>query len=143
MTTKNRKNFSFTVTNEEKKRASFQLRMPLAGRFGVRTSPHAAEGLASFDVTRGPVDREAMGLGPDPTVPSSLAPLTQSAPDFTNFDDVKPKDSDYIYPLFRALSKATIEGHWLDFTTDNVLKDSMPLLERQTVYKNHYFYDVE
>jgi hypothetical protein len=84
-----------------------------------------------------------MGLGLDPAAPASLAPLTQSAPDFTNFEDVKPKDSDYIYPLFRALSRSIIGGHWLDFTQGDVLKDSMPLLERQTVYKNHSFYDVE
>lgn len=141
MTTKNKHGFEFTIQNETRKVASFHLRMPVAGRFGVGAKPHAAEGLARFDVTPG-VDREAIGLGPDPSA-SSLAPLTQSAPDFTTFDDVKPKDSDYIYPLFRALSKAVIEGHWLDFTEGNVLKDSMPLLEAQTVYKNHYYYDVE
>jgi hypothetical protein len=141
MTTKNKHGFEFTIQNETRKVASFHMRMPVAGRFGVGAKPHAAEGLARFDVTRG-VDREAIGLGPDPAA-SSLAPLTQSAPDFTTFDDVKPKDSDYIFPLFRALSKAVIEGHWLDFTGGNVLKDSMPLLEAQTVYKNHYFYDVE
>ncbi|HEY9286274.1 MAG TPA: hypothetical protein VIP46_22675, partial [Pyrinomonadaceae bacterium] len=89
------------------------------------------------DVTgRGPA-------APGDATAASLAPLAQAAPAFETFEDVMPKEGDYIYPLFRALSQTIIEGHWLDFTTPGVLEASVPLLERQTVYKNHNFYDVE
>jgi len=38
----------------------------------------------------------------------------------------EPQDSDYIYPLFRALDAGLIEDYWIDFSLDGVLKKSMP-----------------
>lgn len=47
------------------------------------------------------------------------------------------EDEQYIYPVFRALSKIVIPGYWLNFTLGNVLKSSTVLLKNQTVYPNH------
>jgi hypothetical protein len=50
--------------------------------------------------------------------------------------DIQP-DERYIYPRFRALSKIIVPGYWLNFTIGDVLKNSTPLLAKQTVYPNH------
>jgi hypothetical protein len=56
--------------------------------------------------------------------------------------DVLPKAEDYITVDFRSISKTVVRGHWIDWTKDNVLKDSVPLLLNQTVYPNHDFTDI-
>lgn len=61
---------------------------------------------------------------------------------FEKTADVLPKDEDYIFVNFRALSKATVPGHWIDWSKDNVLKDSVPKLLGATVYPNHDFTDI-
>jgi hypothetical protein len=61
---------------------------------------------------------------------------------FTRVEDVLPKDQDYIYVRFRAISKTLIDGYFLDFTQGNVLKESTPLLQGQTVYPNHDMFDI-
>jgi hypothetical protein len=53
------------------------------------------------------------------------------------FDQVQPKDTDYIYPLFRALDAGLIEDYWIDFSKAGVLKKSMSLLLGQTIFTNH------
>ncbi len=53
------------------------------------------------------------------------------------FDQVQPKDSDYIYPLFRALDAGLIEDYWIDFSKPGVLKKSMPLLLNQSIFLDH------
>lgn len=55
----------------------------------------------------------------------------------TAFDQVNPKDTDYIYPLFRALSAVLLQGIWLDFSKEGVLKAAVPLFQGQTVYTDH------
>jgi hypothetical protein len=62
---------------------------------------------------------------------------------FQSIDELRPVESDYIYPTFRALSASVIPGYWLDYTAPSVLESSTALLEGQTVYKNHDFMDVE
>lgn len=62
--------------------------------------------------------------------------------DFRTISDVLPQDGDYIQVDFRALSKTIVTGHWLDWTRDNVLKDSVELLPGATVYANHNFFDI-
>lgn len=48
------------------------------------------------------------------------------------------EDEQYYYPKFRALSKNIVEGHWLDFTQGDVLKNSTDKIVNQTVYPNHW-----
>ena len=66
----------------------------------------------------------------------------QATPDFQTLDELKPKDTDYIFPLFRALSATTVEGYWLDYSTPGVLQAAVPLLQNQTVYADHVYWRV-
>ena len=54
-------------------------------------------------------------------------------------EDLNPQDSEFVYPVFRLLSKVIIKPKSLaiDFTRGNVLKDSMPLLLGQSLYTDH------
>lgn len=61
---------------------------------------------------------------------------------FADINDVLPGDGDYISVNFRALSKSLVPGHWIDWTKDTVLEDSVELLRGATVYANHDFYDI-
>jgi hypothetical protein len=61
---------------------------------------------------------------------------------FRTVSDILPKDEDYIAVNFRALSKTVVPGHWIDWTKDNVLEQSTPLLLGATVYPNHEFWDI-
>lgn len=61
---------------------------------------------------------------------------------FEKVSDVLPKDEDYIFVNFRALSKTTVPGHWIDWSKDDVLKNSVPKLLGATVYPNHNFTDI-
>ena len=59
-------------------------------------------------------------------------------PDITE-EDLKPKDSEFIAPLFRALSAVTVNKRWnpVDFAKNGVLKASMSKLVGQTIFANH------
>lgn len=76
-------------------------------------------------------------------VPARTVNLDAPLPGFSTFDDVQPTEADYIFPVFRAISAALIEGYWVDYSKPGVLEKSVPMLQGQTVYKNHDFHDVE
>lgn len=67
-----------------------------------------------------------------------------SAPDFNKYypdvtpEDLNPKDNEFAYPIFRALSNIII-NKWgpIDFTTPGILKASTKKLIGQAVYTNH------
>lgn len=61
---------------------------------------------------------------------------------FEKVGDILPSEEDYIFVNFRALSKATVPGHWIDWSKDNVLEDSTAMLLGATVYPNHDFTDI-
>ena len=53
-------------------------------------------------------------------------------------EDIRPEDADFIYPVFRLLSKNVLNKFGpIDFSDGNVLKDSMKALVGQTVYTEH------
>lgn len=62
--------------------------------------------------------------------------------EFTKVEDVMPSEGDYIAVDFRAISKTVVPGHWIDWTRDGVLEESVPLLLGATVYPNHDYYDI-
>lgn len=66
-----------------------------------------------------------------------------ATPQFTSAADIAPKDGDFVYKNFRALSQTLVKCYSLDYSTPGVLEDAVSQLAGQTVYKNHYFYDVE
>ena len=53
--------------------------------------------------------------------------------------DMNPNDADFIYPVFRLLSKIIISPKRLaiDFTDGDILKNSMPLLIGQSIFIDH------
>lgn len=61
---------------------------------------------------------------------------------FEKASDVLPVNEDYIFVNFRALSKTVVPGHWIDWSKDDVLKNSVPKLLGATVYPNHNFTDI-
>lgn len=61
---------------------------------------------------------------------------------YQRVDDILPREEDAISVSFRSLSKRIIEGHWLDFTADGVLEAGVEMLQGQTVYPNHQFWDI-
>lgn len=61
---------------------------------------------------------------------------------FEKVADILPKDEEYISVNFRALSKTIVPGHWIDWSKDDVLKNSVPMLLGATVYPNHEFTDI-
>ncbi len=54
-------------------------------------------------------------------------------------EDLKPKESEFIEPVFRLLSATIVSKNWMptDFSKDNVLKNSMKLLLGQTINCDH------
>lgn len=54
-------------------------------------------------------------------------------------DELKPKDEEFIEPMFRLLSATIVSKNWnpTDFSQNNVLKASMPMLLGQTVNCDH------
>ena len=84
------------------------------------------------DIDYTPTDLDKFGL------------FETSSPNYNNFypdvkeEDLKPKDGDYIYPTYRALSQVIVRPRTpVDFSAGNVLKDAMNLLVGQAVYPNH------
>lgn len=72
------------------------------------------------------------------------APAQKTELDFpSNFqpqsmEELVPRDEDYIYPVYRALSQCVIECYYTDHTRPGVLEASVPLLQKQTVYTDHF-----
>jgi len=53
-------------------------------------------------------------------------------------EDLQPKDSDFVYPVFRALSEVLVRRQApIDFSLNDVLRASMKKLAGQTVFPNH------
>lgn len=69
----------------------------------------------------------------------------QSTPNYTTYypdmtpDQLQPKDEEFIYPIFRALSATIVfKGYRpIDFSKAGVLEASMPLLVGQTINVDH------
>lgn len=61
---------------------------------------------------------------------------------FRAVSDILPREEDYIFVNFRALSKVLVAGHWLDWTRDGVLEEGVSMLEGATVYPNHHFWNI-
>ncbi|MBE8363451.1 hypothetical protein [Leptospira borgpetersenii] len=53
-----------------------------------------------------------------------------------NGGDPSSEDLPYAEFKFRMLSKTLIEGYWIDFTKDNILKDAIKLFETK-IFKDH------
>lgn len=78
------------------------------------------------------------------TAVQSFGLFESSSPDFNKYypevtaKDLEPQDEDFVYPIFRALSKVIV-NKWgpIDFTQGNILEESAPLLIGQSLFTNH------
>lgn len=114
----------FEVVSLAAKRAALNLVTPFGSSFVVGGASAAPTGVVAMSLAQ--ASEEAL---------RNLS--LQSGDAAQSIDQVIPKDSDFIYPLFRALSAAIIPGYWVDFSKEGVLKKAVPLFMGQTVYKNH------
>lgn len=120
---KQRKNFE--ILSLEKRRAALNMVVPFGRGYVVGGASASPGGVIAMSLAADA--QEALGkvsLQPEGAAPTSI-------------DQVIPKDSDFIYPLFRALSASLIPGYWVDFSGSGVLQKAVPLFLGQTVYKNH------
>lgn len=91
------------------------------------------------------LERVAEKCEQHPTDVESYGLFDTSQPNYTTYynditaDDLTPKDSDFIEPIYRALSEVIVHKNWnpVDFSMGGVLKKSMPLLMGQTIYPDH------
>lgn len=75
----------------------------------------------------------------------SMGLFETSSPNYTNYypevkaEDLNPSDADFVFPVFRLLSKTIVHPTWnpIDFGKGSVLKDSIPLLIGQSIYVDH------
>src|SRR6478735_2236072 len=88
--------------------------------------------LSSTHLQQPQVDLERLGL------------FEVSSPDFSKYypevtaKDLQPSDEDFVYPIYRALSKVVVNKYGpIDFGFEDVLKRSMKKLIGQSVYPNH------
>jgi hypothetical protein len=128
------------VVNQEKRWAKANLFLPVGWLAGVGDGSVGAlcEGLEDS------VQGGALMAGGMPAIPGMQAGMPAlPGVEFGSLEELQPHEGDYIYPVFRALSAAVIPGYWLDYTRPGVLENSAALLQGQTVYKNHDFFDVE
>jgi hypothetical protein len=79
-----------------------------------------------------------------PRVMERFGLFESATPNFATYypdlkkEDLEPKDEDFVYPIFRALSEVIVRPFApIDFGMNGVLKASMPKLVGQTIYPNH------
>lgn len=53
---------------------------------------------------------------------------------------LSPREEDYVYADFRALSAVRIPFRYINFTKAGVLEEAVSLLKGQTVYRDHFCY---
>lgn len=76
---------------------------------------------------------------------ANLGLFDSSAPNYTTYypdvtiEDLTPKDSDFIYPVYRMLSQTVVnaDSYPIDFSKPGVLRDSMSLLLGVTINADH------
>lgn len=102
------------------------LQMLFAASLSLREpSPEVLSAMKSFAATP-----QSLGMGGG----DGLNPGLQQGDVFPN------EQTDYIYPKFRVLSATVIPGYFIDFSKEGVLKESMALLQQQTLYVDHIFW---
>ena len=130
------------ILSEAKRTARMTFNVPVAASLRVSGSSVTPEILQGFNLKPAGGDGgfvHSLFFDTNVNVDSGGA----RGPKFETIEDVKPKETDYVFPLFRALSQVIIPGHWIDFSKPGVLEESVPLLQGQTVFKNHDYEDVE
>jgi hypothetical protein len=136
------KKLPFQIVSQEKRQALVDLNLRVSGfTFGGDAPPATTiADIIAAEQSR-PKPQEIDGADPISRL-SNAGRVSQEAPEFQTIDDLKPKPSDFILPLFRALSATLIEGYWLDYSKPGVLQAAVPLLQGQTVFEDHRYWRV-
>ena len=108
-----------------------QLSMEAAMREAILTQIK----LAASEVGK---QTESLGAGVASQWGAQPAPIA-----FDTVDQLLPKETDYYYKDYRAISATLSPCYGLDFSKPGVLKESVEMLIGQTVYKDHYFHSVD
>lgn len=122
----------FEILDTDRRHARVTMRAPLMSGGAAK---HQEASTASRHL-RVPPESGTTNAGQD--LPNAAMAAEAGVP-----ASIVPRDDDYIYPLFRALSQTVIEGYWIDYSRPGVLEESTPLLAGQTVYADHHFWNVE
>src|ERR1043165_3071655 len=134
------KTLPFEIVSHERRQGRVRLNLRVGESLSVESGPATtiADVIAQAEtiISQARTDN-GQGLGDSIARLSESYRVSQSAPpaapDFQTLEDLKPKETDYIFPLFRALSATTVEGYWLDYSSPGVLQAAVPLLQNQTV----------
>jgi hypothetical protein len=130
--------FLFLSLSQTGGKAQFRLRLPFDGSQSGYEAAIRETAISQI--------RAAAEQGPQPSshsAPSMMASQSTSAAPFETLEDLQPKEGDYVYRNFRAISASPINCYGLDFSKPGVLQASTPLLAKQTVYKDHIFWSVD
>lgn len=101
--------------------------------------------LVSNKFPKGVKLQEKVKVTEDPKIDLQQFGLFEySTPNFNTYfpevtaADLAPKDEEFVYPIFRALSKGRVDK-WgpINFSKDGVLEKSVKKLIGQTIYTNH------
>jgi hypothetical protein len=130
--------FKFLSLSAKGGRAQFTLMQPFAGAPPLDAMRDQI--LARIRLAAAAVGEEVAGLG----VGRVSQYGAQPAPiQFETVDQLLPKETDFYYKDYRAISQSIAPCYALDFSTPGVLEKSVGMLKGQTVYKDHYYWSVD
>jgi hypothetical protein len=131
--------FQFLSLSQGGGKAQFTMMLPFGGTSlsldAMRDSVLAQIRLAAAKPGE---QTESLGLGVASQYGAQPAPIS-----FDTVDQLLPKETDYYFKDYRAISASIAPCYALDFSTPGVLEAAVDLLKGQTVYKDHYFYSVD
>jgi hypothetical protein len=132
--------FKFLSLSQLGGKAQFTMMLPFGGAHlsleeAVRESILTQIRLAASEVGK---QTESLSVGVASQYGAQPAPIA-----FDTVAELLPKETDYFYKDYRAISATLSPCYGLDFAKPGVLKASVEMLAGQTVYKDHYFYSVD
>ncbi|MBD0370321.1 MAG: hypothetical protein ICV60_05760 [Pyrinomonadaceae bacterium] len=132
--------FRFLSLSAAGGRAKFTMMLPFDGAQLSLEAAMRGEIMAEIRLAASIVGHqtESLGVGVVSQYGAQPAPIQVNS-----VDDVLPKESDYYYKDYRAISATLSPCYALDFSKPGVLEAATPLLKGQTVYKDHCFYSVD
>jgi hypothetical protein len=131
--------FKFLSLSATGGKAQFRMMLPFGGSTQLALEETMREAiLAEIRIAALEPGKETESLGIVSQMSGQPAPIQ-----FNTVEDLLPKETDYYYTDFRAISAAMAPCYGLDFSKPGVLEASVPMLTGQTVYKDHIFWSVD
>jgi hypothetical protein len=132
--------FQFLSMSATGGKAQFTMMLPfgvaqLSIEDGMRESILSQIRLAASEIGK---QTESLAVGVASQYGAQPAPIA-----FDTVDELLPKETDYFYKDYRAISATLAPCYGLDYSKPGVLEASVPMLKGQTVYKDHWYYSVD